>query len=171
MKALKQTGFINEDVVLNMLNNLFYQKYIQDPGYGSLSPSRAASGVDKDNHWGLVYGGGLFAGIAMDLEIRQRTGNESSLDDVMREFYTEYGGSDQTIDQTDILDKVNKIGNTDFSAFMKSYIQGTELIMLTPYLNYAGVEADTSANELLLTHLQDKTALQSDIWAGFLGEQ
>ncbi len=171
MKALKQTGFINEDVVLNMLNRLFYQKYIHDPGYGSLSPSRAASGFDKDNHWGLVYGGGLLAGIAIDLEIRQRTGNTNSLDDVMREFYTEYGGSDETIDQTDILDKVNKIGNTDFSAFMKSYIQGTELIMLTPYLKYAGVEADTSANELLLTHLQDKTALQSDIWAGFLGEQ
>lgn len=171
IKALKQTGFINEEVVLGMMNSLFYQRYIQDPGYGSISPSRAASGFDKDNHWGLVYGGGLFAGIAMDLEIRHRTGNQSSLDDVMREFYTEYGGSEHTIDQTDILDKVNKIGNTDFSAFMNSYIKGTDLIMLAPYLKYAGIEADTSANELLLTHLQDKTALQSDIWAGFLGEQ
>jgi predicted metalloprotease with PDZ domain len=154
-----------------MMNNLFYQKYIQDPGYGSLSPSRAASGFDKDNHWGLVYGGGLFAGIAMDLETRHRTGNEYSLDDVMREFYAEYGGSGQTIYQTDILEEVNKIGKTDFSAFMKSYILGTDVIGLAPYLKYAGIQADTSANELLLTHLQDKTALQSGIWAGFLGEQ
>ena len=171
IKALKQTGFINEEIVLGMMNNLFYQRYIQDPGYGSLAPSRAASGFDKDNHWGLVYGGGLFAGIAMDMEIRQRTGNSASLDDVMRDFYREYAGSDQTIDQTDILDKVNKIGNTDFSAFMKSYIQGTDLITLAPYLKYAGVEVSTTENQLLLTHFQDKTAMQSDIWAGFLGEQ
>jgi len=153
------------------MNNLFYQRYIQDPGYGSLSPSRAASGFDKDNHWGLVYGGGLFAGIAMDLEIRHRTGNVSSLDDMMREFYTEYGGSEQTIDQADILDKVNKIGNTDFYAFMNSHIQGTDAINLVPYLKYAGIQVDTSANQLVMTHLQDKTALQSDIWAGFLGKQ
>ena len=171
IKALKQTGFINEEVVLGMMNNLFYQRYIQDPGYGSLSPSRAASGFDKDNHWGLVYGGGLFAGIAMDMEIRHRTANVSSLDDVMREFYTEYGGSEQTIDQTDILEEVNKIGNTDFSTFMESYIQGTDVIGLAPYLKYAGIEVDTSENDLLLTHLQDKTALQSAIWSGFLGEQ
>jgi predicted metalloprotease with PDZ domain len=170
IKALKQTGFINEDVVLGMMNNLFYQRYIQDPGYGSLSPSRAASGFDKDNHWGLIYGGGLFAGMAIDLEIRHRTGNVSSLDDVMREFYTEFGCSGQTIDQTEILEEFNKIGNTDFAAFMKSHILGTEVLTLAPYFKYAGIKADTSANELLLTHLQNKTALQSDIWAGFLGD-
>ena len=169
IKALKQTGFINEDVVLGMMNNLFYQRYIQDPGYGSLPPSRAASGFDKDNHWGLIYGGGLFAGIAMDMEIRQRTGNAASLDDVMRDFYREYAGSDQTIDSTDILGKVNQIGNTDFSAFMRSYIDGTVPIKLGPYLKYAGIAADTSENQLLLSHFKDKTALQSDIWAGLLG--
>jgi hypothetical protein len=54
---------------------------------------------------------------------------------------------------------------------MESYIQGTDVIGLAPYLKYAGIEVDTSANDLLLTHLQDKTALQSDIWSGFLGEQ
>lgn len=169
IKALNQIGFANEHLVFMILNNLFYQRYITDTGLGNMAPAEAAEGFSKDNHWGLIYGGGLFAGIAMDMEIRHKTGNRASLDDVMRNFYREYGGSDQTIDSNDILAKVNQIGNTDFSEFMKSYINGTDPILLAPYMRYAGIEADTSANQLRLHHLQDKTDLQSDIWAGFLG--
>ena len=108
IKALNQTGFVNEDIVLAMLSNLFYQRYVNDPGYGTLSPSRAASGFDKDNHWGLVYGGGLFAGIAMDMEIRHLTDNGYSLDDLMRDFYREYGGTEQLIGEEDIVTKANQ---------------------------------------------------------------
>ena len=169
IKALKQTGFINEDVVLGMMNNLFYQRYIQDPGYGSLSPSRAASGFDKDNHWGLVYGGGLFAGIAMDLEIRHRTGNVSSLDDVMREFYTQYGQSDKLIVQEDIIKTTSRLGATDFTGFMQEHILGPLPISLRPYLKYAGISVDTKEQQLKLTHISEKSELQSSIWEGFLG--
>ena len=169
IKALKQTGFINEDVVLGMMNNLFYQRYIQDPGYGSLSPSRAASGFDKDNHWGLVYGGGLFAGIAMDLEIRHRTGNVSSLDDVMREFYTQFGQSDKLIVQEDIIKTTSRLGATDFTGFMQEHILGPLPISLRPYLKYAGISVDTKEQQLKLTHISEKSELQSSIWEGFLG--
>ena len=169
IKALKQTGFINEDIVLAMLNNLFYQRYIQDPGYGTLSPSRAASGFDKDNHWGLVYGGGLFAGIAMDMEIRQRTDNSSSLDDLMRDFYKQYGATDQLIRQDDIVTKANQLGLTDFTGLLREHIQGPAPISLAPYLKFAGVLADTTQGQLQLTHIPEKTGLQEAIWNGFLG--
>ena len=169
IKALKQTGFINEDVVLGMMNNLFYQRYIQDPGYGSLSPSRAASGFDKDNHWGLVYGGGLFAGIAMDMEIRHRTGNANSLDDLMRELYTQYGQSDKLIVQEDIFKTASRLGATDFTGFMQEHILGPLPISLRPYLKYAGISVDTKEEQLELTHISEKSELQSSIWEGFLG--
>jgi len=169
IKALKQTGFIKEDVVLGMLNNLFYQRYIHDPGYGSLSPSRAASGFDKDNHWGLVYGGGLFAGIAIDLEIRHRTENADSLDDLMRELYAQYGDTEKLIVQDDILKRANHLGTTDFTGFMQEHILGPLPISLQPYLKYAGVLVETSGDQLKLTHIVEKSHLQNAIWEGFLG--
>ncbi|MEJ2585678.1 MAG: hypothetical protein P8Z38_11800 [Robiginitalea sp.] len=171
IKALKQTGFINEEIVLAMLNNLFYQRYTHDPGYGSLSPSRAASGFDKDNHWGLVYGGGLFAGIAMDMEIRHQTGNTASLDDLMRMFYKQYGGTETLIHQEDIVAGANRLGSTDFTGLMKEHILGPKPISLTPYLKYAGILADTGEGQLQFTHKTEKTPLEAAIWAGFLGEE
>jgi predicted metalloprotease with PDZ domain len=169
IKALYQTGFIDEEIVGAMLNNLFYQRYLQDPGYSTLPPSRAASGFDKDNHWGLVYGGGLFAGIAMDMEIRRGTGNSASLDDLMRGFYQEYGGKGKQIRQADILARANEIGKADFTRFMDVHIQGPEPISLSPYLEYAGVSVDTSGGQLKLTHVSEKSDMEAALWEGFLG--
>ena len=169
MKALNQIGFINEDVVLALLNNLFYQRYIQDPGYGSLAPSKAASGFDKDNHWGLIYGGGLFAGIALDMEIRHRSRNTASLDDLMRGFYREFGGTRRTIDGEAILKAANRLANKDFSGFMEASLEGPRPISLKPYLIHAGISVDTAGGQLSLKHMPEKAPLQEALWEGFLG--
>ncbi len=169
IKALKQTGFIDEESLLAILNNLFYQRYIQDPAYGALAPADAASGFDKDNHWGLVYGGGLFAGITMDMEIRNRTANARSLDDLMRSFYKAYGGTNRRIRQEDILAGVNQLGSTDFSGFFREHIQGPEPIALGPCMKFAGVRVQTDGGQLEFAHSSEKTPLQKAIWEGFLG--
>ena len=117
----------------------------------------------------MVYGGGLFAGIALDMEIRQRTGNSSSLDDLMRSFYNRYGGTEQLIRQDDIVTQANQLGNTDFKGLMREHIQGSNPISLAPYLKFAGVLADTEGGQLQLTHIPEKTGLQQAIWEGFLG--
>lgn len=169
MKALKQIGFADEQALLMMLDGLFYQRYIHDPGYGTLAPARAASGFSKDDHWGLIYGGGLFAGIAMDLEIRHQTANSRSLDDLMRGFYAAFGGTDKLIASRDILMSANQIGRTDFSALLGSGIEGTEPVPLSGYLEHAGVETDTETGHLILRHREGKSALEAAIWEGFLG--
>jgi len=169
LKALYQVGFIDEDVIGMVLNSLFYNRYINDPGFGKLAPSDAASGFDKDNHWGIVYGGGLFAGICMDMEIRNNTANENSLDQLMRHFYEQYGGTDKQISNMDILDTANSLGETDLSPLMDSCILGPEFAPLEQYLPFAGVQVDTVNGQLRLSHLEDKSELQKKIWDGFLG--
>jgi len=170
MKALYQIGFANEKALMMMLDGLFYQRYINDPGYGTVAPSRAASGFSKDNHWGLIYGGGLFAGIAMDMEIRQRKANAQSLDDLMRYFYKEHGGTDSLIGKEDILLTANRIGITDFEDLLNACIEGTDPVPLSKYLFYAGVETETDSGHLVLRHKESKTAMETAIWKGFLGE-
>jgi len=97
------------------------------------------------------------------------TGNFSSLDDLMRSFYKQYGGTDRLIGQADILREANQLGTTDFSGLMKAHVQGPNPISLTPYLKFAGVQADTEEGQLQLTHIPEKTSLQQAIWTGFLG--
>lgn len=171
LKALHRVGVIDETVAKMVMNKLFYARYINDSGYGKLAPSQAASGFEKDNHWGLIYGGGLFAGICVDMQIRHNTNNARSLDHVMRYFYDQYGGTPQTIANDDILQTINDFAAGDFTAFMQAYVLGTEAVPLAKYLKYAGIKVDTSGGQLSMLHLAQKTALQDMIWRGFLGEK
>ncbi len=170
IKALHQISFANEEVVKMILNNLFYQRYINDSGLGKLAPADAASGFDKDNHWGLIYGGGLFAGICMDMEIRNNTKNQKSLDDLMRYFYSEFGGTQNTISNADILNKVKELSRTDFTNFANSCIFGNNHVPFQNYLKYAGVNTDLSNKQLVLMHQDNKTDFQKELWLGFLGK-
>lgn len=170
LKALRHAAFIGEAEITMALNNLFYDRYINDSGFGHLAPSDAASGFDKDNHWGLIYGGGLFAGICMDMEIRHNSNNSRSLDDLMRQFYREYAGSNRTISNDDILQKVNSLANSDMTEFMDTFIRGTEEVPLQDYLKYAGVSVTKTNGQLSLIHNDDKSVLEHELWSGFTGQ-
>lgn len=170
LKALNQVGIINEEITKMVLNNLFYQRYVNDSGYKKMAPSAAASGFDKDNHWGLIYGGGLFAGICIDMEIRHQTNNKFSMDSVMRELYTEFGGSPDLIDPKRLLTAFNSYADTDFSTFLASHIQGVTPVPLNEYLVYAGVKVNYSDGNLVLAHAPEKTEQQQQSWNGFLGK-
>ena len=161
---------VNEEVSKMIMNNLFYQRYVNDSGYGKLAPAKAASGVVKDNHWGLVYGGGFFAGVCLDMEIRKNTGNKTSLDDVMRKLYLDFGGKDALIDQNTLIRYANKQGNTDFKTFIETYIEGTAAMPLQEYFPHAGMQVNLAEEQLQLSHIPEKTKLQHQIWEGFLGK-
>ena len=170
IKALNQIGVVNEDITKMVLNNLFYQRYLNDPGFGSLAPAGAATPERKDKHWGLVYGGGLFAGVCMDMEIRNNTNNKVSLDDVMRKLYKDFGGKDKLIDIATLNQYLNKFGKTEFEEFINKYVTGTKAAPLEEYLAYAGVNVDTAQGQLTLSHISNKSAQQQMFWERFLGK-
>lgn len=170
MKALQQIGFLEEESMLMVLNNLFYKRYIQDKGLGELAPAKAASGFDKDNHWGLVYGGGLFAGICLDMEIRNQTKNQKSLDDVMRFFYKNAIQQGPNISNTAILEKCNEASGLDLSPIFTNNIYGLQQPPIEKALELAGKNVQTEGGQLIITSIENPTTLQKDIWQGFLGE-
>jgi M61 glycyl aminopeptidase len=61
--------------------------YLNDSGIGVLSMSEAGVGEEKFEHYFLVYGGGLTAALVLDYDLRRRTNNDKSLDDLMRAMY------------------------------------------------------------------------------------
>lgn len=170
LKSLYQVGFINEQALTGALNALFYQRYINDPGLGEMSPVASAEGFSKDKHWGLIYGGGLFAGIAMDMEIRKASNNQKSLDHMMRELYGSYGGTEKQIDNEVLKSLTESYGFTDFSLFYQNYLEGKQAISLAPYLKYAGVKVMEEGGNLILQQQEEKTAREQSVWEGFLGK-
>ena len=169
LKGLRKVGFINDDAFKAVLNNLFYQRYTTDPGFGEKSPVASAAGFSKDQHWGLIYGGGLFAGIAADMEIRKGSDNSRSLDDLMKELYALNGGTSKYLTNEDLIAKITAYGFEGFPEFFQNHLSGTEPISLAPFLKHAGAQVSENEGQLLIELRENRTALERSVWEGFLG--
>ena len=85
------------------------------------------------------YDKGSDVSLVLDLEIRQHSNNEHSLDDVMRTLYKRFplGGRGYTVD--DLRSIAEKLAGTDLKKFFEDYVTGTVPIDWERYLGYAGL--------------------------------
>ena len=95
---------------------------------GELSIREA--GEDKTANRELVYDGGCLVAAALDLQIRKRTQNRSSLDDVMQQLYQAFGLTDDVFTMNDVIRIINQIAGEDFKPFFNEYVVGTERLPL-----------------------------------------
>ena len=114
---------------------------------GELSIREA--GENKSANRELVYDGGSLIAAALDLQIRTLTQNRSSLDDVMKQMYREFGLTDVTYTINDVIRIVNQIAGEDFKPFFSRYVTGTERLPLEQYLKAAGMNAEIAFGERL----------------------
>jgi predicted metalloprotease with PDZ domain len=135
LKALHHIGYLTDESYLDLFANFFYQRYISDDAVGRLSMT---NGELKHDHWGLIYSGGMLVAIAQDLQIRAATGNDRSLDDLMRYMFNEYG--DSAYELADIERALGDLNNASQEAFFARYVKGTERIDVSPFLALAGIE-------------------------------
>ena len=166
LKALFHSGYLNREAYLQVLNNLFYQKYHQDDGLGRLSMT---DGDLKHEHWGLIYSGGLFTAIAQDMIIRTATKNEKSLDDVMRGLFQKYGGTDQGYTLEEIQFSLSQISGLDQSDFFESYIWGVQRIPIGDYLNMGGFDAIEENGNIKISLKDAYEMNQPEISEGLFG--
>jgi predicted metalloprotease with PDZ domain len=129
LKALHQIGYLTDESYLELLAGVFYQRYDNDNAVGQQPLTR---GDLKHEHWGLIYSGGMFVAIAQDLQIRSATGNQSSLDDLMRHMFNEYG--DNTYDLDDIERVLSDLNNASQEDFFARYVYGTERLPVAQFL-------------------------------------
>ena len=107
------------------------------------------AGEDKSANRELVYDGGSLIAAALDLQIRTLTQNRSSLDDVMKQMYREFGLTGVTYTINDVIRIVNQIAGEDFKPFFSKYVTGTERLPLEQYLKAAGMNAEVAFGERL----------------------
>ncbi len=146
------------------------QKYEEKPGRKrqSLSESSFDTWIklyqpneNSQNCQMSYYEKGELVGMCLDLEIRHRTGNAKSLDDVMRLLYDEYGREGKGFPEGEFKRTGERVaGNLD--RFFADLVDGTADIAWNRYLGYAGVRLDHDAKR----PDEGETARKSKAWVG-----
>jgi predicted metalloprotease with PDZ domain len=167
LKSLHHIGYLDDDYFLQVLNNFFYQRYDKDKGVGQLSMTQ---GDQKHEHWGLIYSGGLFAGISQDMIIRSYTENRNNLDNIMKFLFNKYGGTREGYTLDELYQLMSEASGKDQTEFFKTYIRGTERIPVSEYLNLGGFKASESEGRLSIDIKEDPTRLDVGITEGFFGK-
>lgn len=90
------------------------------------------------------YTKGQVLGDLLDVLIRDRTGNEKSLDDVLRALNSDFAKQGRTYrDSLDIRLTAEKIAGTSFEDFFQKYVAGIEPFPYQQILSLAGLELRT----------------------------
>ncbi len=114
---------------------------------GELSIREA--GEDKSANRELVYDGGCLVAAALDLQIRNRTQNRGSLDDVIQQMYREFGLTDNAFTINDVVRIISQIAGENFKPFFNEYVIGTERLPLEEYFTDAGLDVEIAFGERL----------------------
>jgi predicted metalloprotease with PDZ domain len=165
-KSLHHIGFLDEASYFQILNNLFFQRYFNDDGVGRLSMTL---GAEKHDHWGLIYGGGLFAAISQDMIIRKETSNRNNLDDLMKGLFQKYGGTNDGYSLDELRLSLSQLSGKDQSEFFDNYIIGTRSIPIDRYLSMAGLDAKIEEGALKIEKRKSANLLEEAMTNGLLG--
>ncbi|HEV3026397.1 MAG TPA: PDZ domain-containing protein, partial [Planctomycetota bacterium] len=124
------------------------QKYEEKPGRKrqSLSASSFDTWIklyqpneNSTNCQMSYYEKGELVGMCLDLEIRHRTGNRKSLDDVMRALYKDYGRAGEGFPEVEFKRTCEKFAGS-LDRFFRDWVDGVADIPWNRFLGYAGVE-------------------------------
>jgi predicted metalloprotease with PDZ domain len=135
---LARSGIISPRTFYSELADLV-SKNMRSTGNKSLE---ALSIAESDFHIDDVnafYYKGTLAGLMLDLEIRTRTKNKKSLDDVTRALNAE-AKQGKTFKDKDLFPKIEKMAGVKMRDFYKKYIAGTEPFPLEGYLRKMGLQ-------------------------------
>lgn len=91
------------------------------------------------------YDKGAILGMLLDLEIRRRSNNARSLDDVMRALYTDYFKRGRNYTPEDFQREAERAAGTSLEEFFKAYVRGLEELDYNAALEWVGLRLDTSA--------------------------
>ncbi len=99
------------------------------------------------NTYYSFYTKGNILGLLFDLEIRHRTKNKKSLNDVMRYLNENYAMKNQGVPEDEMQKIFEKIGGVSFETFFADYVHGTAEIDYDRYLRHAGLELKIEKDE------------------------
>lgn len=112
------------------------------------------------------YGKGEILGLLLDLEIRGATGDQKSLDDVMRALNRDFNHKGRGYTNEDLAALVTQMAGRSFDSFFAKYVNGTEELDYNGALKHAGLQLVDGK----IVDLPSVTTAQRALRRNWLGE-
>ncbi|MDB5101969.1 MAG: peptidase, partial [Cyanobacteria bacterium RYN_339] len=141
---MMRAGFHSAETYLAGVAN-YVQQLENMPGRHNMSIEEASwttwhFGDDRWNGALNYYVKGYLVGVALDLELRGRSDNQVTLDDVMRAMWDAYGATGIAYDPKDVCQMAEKLLGEDLEEFWSRYLRGKEDFDWDRLLAHAGLE-------------------------------
>jgi predicted metalloprotease with PDZ domain len=88
------------------------------------------------------YEKGLWAGMALDLILRGKTGGRRGLPELFARLWTDFGRFDRPISERDIRNAAAQVARAPLDGFFRRYIHGTDELPLPALLRTAGLRVE-----------------------------
>ncbi len=93
------------------------------------------------------YTAGKVLGMVLDLEVRERTGGDKSLDDVMRHLYDTYYRNGEGVPEDGFRRSLEEVSGSSFEEFFDAYVFSTEDVDWDAALAHAGLRLARTPGE------------------------
>lgn len=93
------------------------------PNTSLLEASRKIAG-EGGAEYDIVYGLGAVFGLALDVEIRRRSGGAHSLDDLLRALYDRHSRTGRAFAYDDLVAEASRLADSDLRPFFAAYVEG-----------------------------------------------
>ena len=146
--AVRSKIFSIEDFLGYLLDDI--NEYSNKPGRKVMSLAESSFDTwlknDKNrshNSTVSIYLKGSLVTWLLDKEIRKRTDNRKSMDDLSLLLYKRYSGNKNGYTSYNVKQLLKKITNTDFTKFWQDYVEGTKAIDFEELLAFYGLQFES----------------------------
>ncbi len=95
---------------------------------------------EKAKYYDLIYSGGFLVALALDIELRARTGLMRGLPDMLRAMYAKFGGEgDARYTAHDIALVASETCACDLQQFFTAYVFGANVLPVQQFTHQLGI--------------------------------
>ena len=140
-----RSGLITEERFWERVRE-HHAKYVKQAGRVSLRDA----GLQKGTYYDLVYSGGFLAALALDVEMRQRSGLARGLPHLVHALNEEFGGR-AGFSPDDVVRLASQLSGSDFSPFFRDYVLGVKPLPTERVLGAVGITLNPQAKAASVT--------------------
>lgn len=148
--TLARNGWLDETLLFKRLENV-PRRYLIARFSQGLRMSVRDAGKDKQPNRQLVYGGGSLAALALDVALRERSGDTVGLPDFMRAMHAEFGKPGKTYTLEDLERVARTLTGSDFSGFFAGAVGSASYFDIHPSYAALGLRMDSFVEEMFIS--------------------
>lgn len=148
--TLARNGWLDEDLLFKRLENV-PRRYLIARFAQGLRMSVRDAGKDKQPNRQLVYGGGSLAALALDVALRERSGEKVGLPEFMRALHAEFGRPGKTYGLQDLERIARSLTGSDFSGFFAETVGSESYFDIRPSYAALGLRMDSFVEEMFIS--------------------